>query len=268
MRRFLSFVVLASAIGFVTLSRVVASSGVCNENASGASIGCGGGTVSVLPGAGGGAVRDVGSSSGTSDDRQYFPIDRLVTGRDGQPCVTTGYLPGPAGAGTSLGYAAATAGLFADYAPCPADPAAPVVTPAMVAARFWEEVPLPEPAPHIAPGRVITGKWAYLETRGELRHTFTQDTPLGSLEITATGAYQVDWGDGETTGPYDIEGGPWPDGEIRHTYIWAGSYDVVVIQNWTATWSLGSASGTLRQLRTEGRIDDLPAEEIQAVREN
>ena len=81
----------------------------------------------------------------------------------------------------------------------------------------------------------------------------------------ATGKYYVDWGDGTTTGPHSVEGGPWPDGQITHEYIHIGAYDVVVTERWTATWSFGSESGTLDELRTVGRIDDFPVQQIQAV---
>jgi hypothetical protein len=135
----------------------------------------------------------------------------------------------------------------------------------MIAIRYWEEIPLPTPRPYIAPGWAITGKLAYLETNGELRHTYTNNTPFGPLEIVATGAYYVDWGDGESSGPHSYEGKPWPDGEITHEYIWAGTYNIVVTERWTATWSLGGQSGVLRELRTTGEIDNFPARQIQAV---
>ena len=141
-----------------------------------------------------------------------------------------------------------------------------MATPETVAVRYWQDVPLPTPEPHIAPGRAITGMLAYLETRGTTSHTFTEpNTPFGPLTITATGAYYVDWGDGTNTGPHSQEGGPWPDGTITHEYIHIGTYDVVVTERWTATWSFGSQSGTLDELRTVGRIDDFPVQQIQAV---
>ena len=81
----------------------------------------------------------------------------------------------------------------------------------------------------------------------------------------ATGRYYVDWGDGTNTGPHSAEGGPWPDGDIKHEYIHIGAYDVVVTERWTATWSFGAQSGVLDELRTVGRIDDFPVQQIQAV---
>lgn len=135
----------------------------------------------------------------------------------------------------------------------------------MVAARYWEQVPLPKPQPAIAPGRAITGKLAYLETKGELTHTYTNDTVFGPLEIVAKGGYTVDWGDGETSGPHRFEGQAWPDGKITHDYIDIGQYNVVVTEKWSATWRLGGQSGALRTLQTTGRIDNFPVQQIQAV---
>jgi len=199
---------------------------------------------------------------------RYVPYDRLTTGPDGQTCVTTGYreVTDP-----TLGDAIFQLpdqdlnNILATYPPCPAQPDQPAETPAMIATRYWEEVPLPSPHPHIAPGWAITGKLAYLETNGELQHTYTNSTPFGPLEIVATGAYYVDWGDGESSGPHSVEGKPWPDGEITHDYVWAKTYDIVVTERWTATWHLGGQSGVLRELRTTGTIDDFPARQIQAV---
>ncbi len=108
--------------------------------------------------------------------------------------------------------------------------------------------------------------YAYLETRGTTTHTFTEpDTPFGPLTIVAKGKYYVDWGDGTRTGPHSAEGEPWPDGKIKHEYIHIGFYDVVVTERWTATWSFGDQSGVLDELRTVGRIDDFPVQQIQAV---
>jgi hypothetical protein len=139
------------------------------------------------------------------------------------------------------------------------------ISPALLAARYWEEIPLPKPAPQIAPGWAITGKMAYIETNGQTRHVYSNSTPLGPLQITATGQYYVDWGNGETTGPYAMEGKPWPDGQITYDYQWVGTYDIVVTERWTATWSLGGQNGTLRELRTVGRINDFPVRQVQAV---
>ena len=135
----------------------------------------------------------------------------------------------------------------------------------MVARRYWEEVDLPKPRPEIAPGRAITGKLAYLTTNGRTTHVYTSNTIFGPLEISATGSYSVDWGDGETSGPHAFEGKPWPDGEITHQYERVGNYDIVVTERWTAAWRLGCQSGILRTLQTDGTIGNFPVQQIQAV---
>ncbi|MCA1704708.1 MAG: hypothetical protein LC808_16165 [Actinobacteria bacterium] len=126
-------------------------------------------------------------------------------------------------------------------------------------------MPLPRPEPSIAPGRAITGKLAFLETRGEISHIYTNDTAFGPLILNATGSYTVNWGDGETSGPHSFEGKPWPDGRITHDYLNVGFYDIVVTERWTATWQFGGESGVLRTLQTTGRIEDFPVEQLQAV---
>jgi hypothetical protein len=145
-------------------------------------------------------------------------------------------------------------------------PAAVAVDPAVVAARFWETIPLPAPKPTVPPGYAITGKPAYLVTNGQLApSTFHQQTVVGALHISARGAYEVDWGDGSVTGPYSYEGLPYPNGNIAHTYDNVGYFTVTLTETWTATWSLGAAAGTLQQLRTQGVINAFPVRQLQAV---
>ena len=227
-------------------------------------------TVSTSSGPGG-ISRSVGAAT-----TRYVAYDRLTTGPDGQGCITTGYIE----QGTTPTDGVRTDlitqnildvhGLPLEYPPCPEQPRAPgqpalAETPSMIARREWERVALPTPQPAIAPGRAITGKLAYLETKGNTAHTHTSNTVLGQLVIVATGSYVIDWGDGEKSGPHSFEGKPWPDGQITHNYMNVGYYDVVVTERWTATWRLGGESGVLRTLQTTGRIDDFPVEQIQAV---
>jgi hypothetical protein len=215
-------------------------------------------------------------SGGSSPQKRYLPYDKLTTAPDGQPCMTTGYheegtVPTdgvPANPAYPQPYIYAN--LAESYAPCPEQPRQPgqpaiLETPSMVAARYWERIPLPKPRPTIAPGRAITGKLAYLETRGQTTDVYTSNTVLGALSIVATGYYTVDWGDGTTSGPHRYEGKPWPDGQITHEYQDVGTYDIVVTERWTSSWQLGGQSGVLRELRTTGRIDNFPVEQIQAV---
>lgn len=243
------------------------------------------------PASGGGTPGPAGSGSTSSQQStssgarpapvvKYIPYDRVTTGPDGQPCVTTGYYAEGTQPNDAAGVDTVTHNVRdihnlppLEYPPCPRQPQAPgqpvlnepAETPSMIARRYWEEVPLPHPQPRIAPGRAITGKLAYLETRGFTSRTYTNDTIVGPLRIDATGSYTVAWGDGATSGPFSFEGEPWPGGAITHEYIAVGFYDVVVTQHWTARWSLGGQSGVLRTLQTSGSITDFPVQQIQAV---
>jgi hypothetical protein len=156
--------------------------------------------------------------------------------------------------------------LGANYPLCP-DAQVPQASPATWALQFWGEILLPKPAPRIQPGFAITGKTAYLETGGTMTGTYTRDTPFGPLTLTTVGRFYVDWGDGSPlAGPFEDAGGPWPTGRLTHVFIDIGIPDVVVTERWTATWQLGGEGGVLSGLRTEGRIDDFPVQELQAVR--
>ncbi len=164
--------------------------------------------------------------------------------------------------------AASVAPSVAGLAVCPSPP--PKRRPASAAATslavgFWENLDLPVPQPHIAPGRAITGLPAYLETRGTTQARASRPTPMGTLRVEAVGTYTVDWGDGTVTGPHPGEGRPWPDGTIAHQYRYVGSYDLIVNQDWVATWFVGDESGTLAGLRTTARIASFPVGQIQAV---
>ena len=214
-----------------------------------------------------GSGSDAGSGrTGTWPPEGWVPYLRVATAPDGSYCVTTDYHPPGLTAEDVNIYDGGTRTPDGAFPQCPpAEGAGEPQSAAALAAHYWERIPLPRPEPHIAPGWAITGKLAYLETRGRTTYEYTNSTPFGQLVIRATGRYYVDWGDGETTGPHSREGRPWPEGEITHDYIWARTYDIVVTERWTAEWTIGNESGTLRELRTTGRIDDFRAREIQAV---
>ncbi|MGI8685186.1 MAG: hypothetical protein ACR2MO_08890 [Acidimicrobiales bacterium] len=144
--------------------------------------------------------------------------------------------------------------------------------PRELARQVIEEVGLPAPVPVIAPGWAITGMRGYLEPSltapvidGRPTVSATRTTELGEMAVTATAVYRVDWGDGERTGPVIGPGGPWPDGNLTHTWTTIGTYDVVVAADWTVRWRMGAASGTLTTT-TEGRIEAFRVDQLQAVR--
>lgn len=230
----------------------------------------------ILAGTAGGGSSTPSTSGSGGNGIRYYSYDRLTTGPDGKGCVTTGYAPEGTTPSDLLSNDLVTQGindihgLPLEYPPCPQRPQvagqlAPVETRSMLARRAWEHVLLPEPRPAIAPGRAITGKRAYLETRGDVAFSHVSPTVFGELRIAATGSYTITWGDGETSGPHTFEGQAWPDGRITHDYLNVGNYDITVTERWTARWSLGGQSGVLRTLQTSGRIDDFPVEQLQAV---
>jgi hypothetical protein len=227
-----------------------------------------GGAVPGQAGSGGGAQGGNRSSGGASQPvfRGRYPV--LSAAPDGTTCIDTATRTFPSqGEATSfeLGQELRWRTLVAEYSLCP-NAVVPQQSPAVLAEVFWGEVLLPHPAPKIDPGWALTGRLAFLETRAPMTQSFTRDTPLGPLTITATGEFLVDWGDGARTGPHPTPGAPWPDGRITHGYTNTGTVDVVVTERWKATWQLGGQSGSLTALSTDGRLDGFAVREVQAVR--
>ncbi len=223
-----------------------------------------------IPGQPGDAAASNGGGGTKATGKPVYVARRPVLSVDagGETCVTTERVTfdTPQGATAfDLAQEPRWRTLVAQYAICPGAEL-PQTDPAVLALVFWGEVLLPKPVPRIEPGWAMTGRLANLETQAPMTQTFTRDTPLGPLTITATGHFLVDWGDGTRTGPHEYAGAPWPDGRITHGYTTARTVDVVVTEQWRATWTLGARTGTLTALSTEGSIQDLPVREVQAVR--
>lgn len=146
----------------------------------------------------------------------------------------------------------------------------PPGNPVVEAADYWRQIGedlLPKPQPQIAPGYMLAGKLGYLEANSPSTARFEHDTALGRLIINAENDVWVDWDDGGgLTGPHDGPGAPWPSGTITHFWTDARTYDVRVVQRWTATWELAGRRGQLAGLATEGLIDDFEVRQLQAVR--
>lgn len=126
---------------------------------------------------------------------------------------------------------------------------------------------LPTPTLEIDPGWAITGPDAFLETKGT---TVYDSGPIatewGTMTMTGTGSYFVDWGDNTAQmGPYDFEGVSWPEGQIRHVYQYTGTYTVTVRQRWNLHWQVAQRSGVISDRFTETTLV-LPVRELQAIR--
>jgi hypothetical protein len=161
---------------------------------------------------------------------------------------------------------------------CPTSPVDPAgnVTPAGAAAHVWHRVTLPDHELWIAPGVAITGLPAYLEINGAPDHavTFGPDDALGyTVTIEAGSTYDIDWGDGTTLTGVTSQGGPYPNGDLRHSYqVVQTDNTVSVTQRWTARWTATgngqTVSGVIDADDTLYTSAALPLEirQIQAVR--
>ena len=118
------------------------------------------------------------------------------------------------------------------------------------------------------PGLMLSGSPDEGPLLGNLRPApQTRPTALGVIEVTFTGRYVVDWGDGVEES-FAFEGEPWPDGRISHTYTDVGNYNVVVSIEWVADWRIGTTTGQITNgLASVGRIDGFEVRQLQAVRD-
>lgn len=268
---FALMVTLQVSLAPLSVVSLAAQIGGCGSFIFGAMVNCGETVLIRQPPLQGPATTadPIGSNPLPPSSPPTLSVATLVLGPNGQPCVTfvqEALPPLP----NSLPPRAAILAvqLLQQFSLCPTatPPAALAANPAVLAEQFWQTIPLPVPKPAVPPGFAVTGKPAYLVTHGTTTPPAWSDaTPLGQLTVTARGTYQVSWGDGAQSGPFVTEGLPYPDGTISHTYDNVGRVTLTVTEDWTATWTLGPASGTLQQLRTVGRIAGLPVEQIQAV---
>ena len=242
--------------------------GSCFRGRFGTTIDCGGGYVIPAP------APAPAPTPPPAPAVHPVPLALYVANGPNGPCMALG----PANPAPN---ATVTAWLATVHFPnCPPNPGpnggpAPALTPidpVSLAVRFWHTIPLPAPRPTIPPGYAVTGKRAYLVTNGTTAPPpYTTSTPLGTLTVSATGTYRVDWGDPYAgarsgwQGPYAAEGQPWPNGRITHTYDYTGAYDVTVEEDWTAVWHLAGAAGTLGGLHTTATIPGFRVEQLQAV---
>jgi hypothetical protein len=149
---------------------------------------------------------------------------------------------------------------------CPPQVRTVTTPPPVVYARtFWDERQLPTPTLTAAPGYAIAGKPIYLQIGGPTTQTLPVPNPIGApITITTTSRYHIDWGDGTHT-TTTSQGGPYPHGDVTHTYSTAATVTITVAQHWDATWTAGGAGGTLTGLQTDATLP-LDIRQIQPVR--
>ena len=218
---------------------------------------------------GGGGGGGGGGGSTNADDPYVMVVATATV--DGATCIQTSYVrlsTAYGGGMTAQAAQAATAnaavmlGSFG-FLPCPdADP----ISPEFFARVYLRTVQLPAPAPQIDPGRMLVGLEAFLETGSPITYQLTEaSTPFGPATFSFTSTITVDWADGTVTGPVTSTGGPYPTGDLRHVYTRKGDYDIVVTQDWTATWAVGGEGGNVTGLQTIGVLPAFPVEEREAV---
>jgi hypothetical protein len=259
--------VLVGILLFGDARKSDAGTPVCARALFGRGVRCAGG----VSAGNGGAPGEVGPARG----RAAAPAVPLTTVTDigsvnGQVCTFTAAVTPAERAQDALTSLSAVAGpLPGLLLPCPLQPGTRLlpVSPVLLAERFWYTARLPVPRPSSRPDYAVTGKPTYLQA-GDTNTPppWTRATPLGPLRITAVGTYTVDWGDATApTGPYTTPGGPFPTGLITHTYDSVGTVVITVREDWTATWTIGAAHGTLTDLHTTGTLPDFAVRQIQAV---
>ena len=237
----------------------------------------GGGLPGDGPPSGGDGQTPTETSDGPAPEGTYVGIYG-ANGEDGEMCwyVTWRTIEGldPA---HSLTYAEMHAEMAEAYEDrdadqCPAEEVGEVDDPDPTGAVHvaWSEAAfLPDNDLQIDPdGQALTGMPAYLEIQGDrtLGHEAELPAPFSTtVTFEASATYDVAWGDGASSGPFTSTGGPYPDGDITHTYTDTGDVEVVVTAQWTGTWSVGEFSGELPLIE---RAHSLPLEidELQAVR--
>lgn len=104
----------------------------------------------------------------------------------------------------------------------------------------------------------VPGLAAYLEIGGDPHPTEVIPNPIGpAITITMTPRYEISWGDGTPAFSTESQGGPYPSGDLTHTYQDAGGFEVTVEAYWRATWSAGALGDDLPELAipTVGGVD-------------
>jgi hypothetical protein len=157
--------------------------------------------------------------------------------------------------------------------PCPTDPTE-TIPPVVVQHAVLETIEdqLPRPTLEVPPGYALTGMPAYLVTNhqldyGPVTHTVDLGITVVDVTVTATGTTHVDWGDGHAE-TYHTPGTPWPDGQVRHTYIDTGTVTITATDTWQVTYqvpALGIEDSVTAPLAPRS-LEGFEVQQLQAVR--
>ncbi len=112
---------------------------------------------------------------------------------------------------------------------------------------------LPSPSIAVDPNFGIAGIASYLSISTRLSDSLATTTAFGPLTATSTGSLSISYGDSTSPiGPTSLLGGPWPTGNLVHTYASPGCYAITVTETWNTTYTVSSERGQLTGLTTQG----------------
>jgi hypothetical protein len=244
--------------------------------------GGGGGTIIVHLGGGGtiSTTSPAGPAGGTAGGQTTIYVPYLVTHTGtslAHGCVAFQAVTMPVGESAALELAYATSEwnlLLARFPRCVPLQTAPVsgapsLRPPQIAATIWNDTyvhQLPNPTSVIPPGFGVVNVPSYVVTEDPTTMRFVDDTPLGTLTIVATSTYQVDDAAGNPISPSASIGSPWPNGSLVVDWPAPGTYNSIVVQSWTAQWSLDGETGAFPPLSTTAPITNFAVRSLSAVR--
>jgi hypothetical protein len=126
---------------------------------------------------------------------------------------------------------------------------------------------LPVANPYIAPGYAVTGLPAYLEVGAPVSYDTSISVMGISVRVWGEADYLVEWESSRTVLYERDNGGPYPHGNIRHTYATVANPQTIQVTGmWTVNWSARGQTVSGIPLQVGPVTYELPVEQWQAVR--
>jgi hypothetical protein len=154
--------------------------------------------------------------------------------------------------------------LLADYPRCTTTSMTPLISTLTSWWKVTAERVLPIPRVTTTPDYGIVNTPNYLTILGSRTLTFTTNTPVGPVTVSAVGTISIETPTG-LQGPYLTLGGPYPDGTILYTSQTPGTFLLSATETWTASYRLGGTSGPLPTVVITGPSDALPVISLRGI---
>jgi hypothetical protein len=106
---------------------------------------------------------------------------------------------------------------------------------------------LSPPQLKISPSSAIPGLPVFMSISGAQNTTINllREVAGHQVHVVLNSTYDIDWGDG-TAFTTSSQGGPFPNGDVQHTYVDSNPYVIVVRQHWKGRWTSDDGrSGTI-----------------------